>query len=195
MCWPHVHRNLESHFKHLRSVNKEIASKLKKDIEVLQWAAFFIWRKFWNKSIKIALLTQTRKLLFRSSFNIWRSPKNSCRVNSPPPPPVIPMASYHPASPELQTLSPVGPGSAFSGVRSQPTPSTPVLASRRPADQSSPELMSSEVTSPCPGSSLAATTACSPHSAAEPSPSITLPPATRKSKKTKVSNPPINRKR
>ena len=62
-------------------------------------------------------------------------PKNSCRVNSPPPPPVIPMASYHPASPELRTLSPVGPGSAFSGVRSQPTPSTPVLASRRPADQ------------------------------------------------------------
>ena len=39
MCWPHVHRNLESHFKHLRSVNKEIASKLKKDIEELQWTA------------------------------------------------------------------------------------------------------------------------------------------------------------
>ena len=117
-------------------------------------------------------------------------PKNSCRVNSPPPPPVIPMASYHPASPELRTLSPIRPGSAFSGVRSQPTPSTPVLESRRPADQSSPELMSSEVTSPCPGSSLATTTACSPHSAAEPSPSITLPPATRRSRKRKA--PPVS---
>ena len=117
-------------------------------------------------------------------------PKNSCRVNSPPPPPVIPMASYHPASPELRTLSPVGPGSAFSGVRSQPKPSTPVLESRRPADQSSPELMSSEVTSPCPGPSLAETTACSLHLAAEPSPSITLPPATRKSRKRKA--PPVS---
>ena len=39
MCWPHVHRNLESHFKHLRSLNKEITNELKKDIEDLQWAA------------------------------------------------------------------------------------------------------------------------------------------------------------
>ena len=39
MCWPHVHRNLESHFKHLRSLNKEISNELKKDIEDLQWAA------------------------------------------------------------------------------------------------------------------------------------------------------------
>ena len=61
-------------------------------------------------------------------------PKNSCRVNSPPPPPVIPMASYHPASPELRTLSSIGPGSAFSGVRSQPTPSTPVNIEIRVVD-------------------------------------------------------------
>ena len=38
MCWPHVNRNLESHYKHLKSLNKEIAEKLKKDIEDLQWA-------------------------------------------------------------------------------------------------------------------------------------------------------------
>ena len=93
-------------------------------------------------------------------------------------------------SPELRTLSPIRPGSAFSGVRSQPTPSTPVLASRRPADQSRPELMSSEVTSPCPGPRLAETSACSLHFAAEPSPSITLPPATRKSRKRKA--PPVS---
>ena len=39
MCWPHVHRNLEPHFKHLRAVNKEIAASLQKDIEELQWAS------------------------------------------------------------------------------------------------------------------------------------------------------------
>ena len=122
-------------------------------------------------------------------------PKNSCRVHSPPPPPVIPMASYHPASPELRTLSPIRPGSAFSGVRSQLTPSSPVLQSRRPADQSSPELMTSELAPSSPGPSLAAPIPCPPHSPADPSPSYTIPAATRKSARTKVSNPPINRKR
>ena len=39
MCWPHVHRNLEPQLKHLRALNKNLATKLQKDIENCQWGS------------------------------------------------------------------------------------------------------------------------------------------------------------
>ena len=71
MCWPHVHRNLESHFKHLRSLNKEISNELKKDIEDLQWAAdskesFLNVAKLLEKK---RILIRTQTFLSKTSFS------------------------------------------------------------------------------------------------------------------------------
>ena len=39
MCWPQVSRNLDPQLKHLRAVNKTLATKLQKDIENFQWGS------------------------------------------------------------------------------------------------------------------------------------------------------------
>ena len=75
MCWPHVHRNLESHFKHLRSVNKEIASKLKKDIEELQWTAdskesFLYLAKVLEQKYQDCSFDSNTKTSLQNFFNI-----------------------------------------------------------------------------------------------------------------------------
>ena len=79
MCWPHVHQNLESHFKHLRSANKEIASKLKKDIEELQWTTVskesFLYRakvleqKY--QDCRFDSITKTSCLNRAGTFSLW----------------------------------------------------------------------------------------------------------------------------
>ena len=80
MCWPHVHRNLEPKYKHLRALDKNIASKLQKSIEDLQWASetrehfLFATKLLKDKYMEIVTdcrLTQALEEFFNYLSSTW----------------------------------------------------------------------------------------------------------------------------
>ena len=59
MCWPHVNRNLEPQLKRLRAFNKNLATKLQKDIENCQWGNL-LREKYLDLDPKTKVLTETK---------------------------------------------------------------------------------------------------------------------------------------